>query len=220
MKTRALLAFGTALAVVGLSAGAAHAASAPTTHDGFYLRFGAGFGYASDTIKYTGPFGLGDTSGKGQGGSGLFDVNVGYSIKPGLAIGGGLYIEQVVSPKVKFGNVDVSNDYSVGTLAMIGPMIDWYPEARGGFHLGGVLGAARLTVKDSANNQLDNSPIGGGGAFFIGYDWWVGDEWSIGVEARLLGATLHESNIGTGAITGNVTHTWASGGALFTVTYN
>ncbi len=220
MKTRHVLALGTLFAAVALHAGAARADSAPLTHDGFYLRLAAGAGYASDTIKYTGPFGFGTASGKGEGGSGLFDVDVGYAIESGLIIGGGLYIEQVVSPKVKFGDVDVSSDYKVGTLAMIGPMIDWYPKARGGFHLGGVIGAARLTVKDSTNSELDNSPIGGGAAFFIGYEWWVGDEWSVGVEGRLLGASLHESNIGAGAITGEVTHTWTSGGALFSVTYN
>jgi hypothetical protein len=59
---------------------------------------------------------------------------------------------------------------SVGVLTLFGPMIAWFPDAHGGFHLGGAMGGARVTMKNSQDERLDNQPVGYGGVFFVGYD--------------------------------------------------
>jgi hypothetical protein len=186
------------------------------THDGFYLRLGIGGGYVDDKFKYTGLgglFGLDQIEGHASGGSFEADVSAGGAIKPGLIIGGSLFIEQVASPKVTYNGEDINADVSVGTFGLIGPMIDWYPQAHGGFHLGGTIGGARITMKDSSGNLKSNQPVGGGGIFFIGYDWWVAQEWSLGVQAQLTGAALFDSS-------DDVDHDFASGGITFSVVYN
>jgi hypothetical protein len=209
-----------ALALFGRSATAQEAtaepavkkSSLPHTHDGFYLQLSLGGGYAHDDLKYSSFLG-GDITGTGEGASGMFDVRAGWSLKPGLIVGGGLFIEQVASPKVTIEGQDVSTDVSVGIFTLFGPLIDWYPSAGGGFHLGGALGAARLTMKNKQDEKLDNQPVGGGGIFFIGYDFWIGDEWSLGVELRSTGASMNDGDT-------NVRHTWGSGGILATLVYN
>ncbi len=187
--------------------------SQPHRHDTLYLQLSAGGGYAHDDLKYEGIFGFAAFTGQGQGASVLFDARGGYAVKPGLIVGGGVFVEQVANPKVTFAGKDVSSDVSVGTLVLFGPLIDWYPSAEGGFHLGGAIGGSRITMKDKNEQKLDNQPIGAGGVFFIGYDFWVADEWSLGLELRSTGATMYDS-------TSNVRHTWGSGGLLVTVVYN
>ena len=71
---------------------------------------------------------------------------------------------------------------------MIGPFVDWYPNVRGGFHAQGALGLATLTPRVFAHPATEKSEyIAIGGALLLGtgYEWWVADEWSIGVLAQL-----------------------------------
>lgn len=184
------------------------------THDGFYLRLAAGGGYVHDNLKYEGPtiFGLAP-SGEAQGASFQGDLAAGWAIKPGLVIGGQLYVEQVANPSVTLDGKSVSTDVSVGTLTMFGPFIDWYVNPHGGFHFGGMLGGARVTMKNKTDNQLDNQPIGGGGMAFVGYEWWIGKQWAFGLMAQFAFASMKDSDT-------NIRHTWTSGGLAATVTFN
>lgn len=185
------------------------------THDGFYLRLGLGGGYVHDNLKYEGPtlLGLAAPTGEAQGASFQGDFAAGWAIKPGLVIGGQVYIEQVANPKVTIGGQSYSANVSVGTLTMFGPFIDWYPNAHKGFHFGGMLGVSRITMKDNSNTQLNNEPVGGGGMAFVGYEWWVGKQWAVGLMGQFAGASMNDSS-------SNIRHTWTSGGLALSVTYN
>ncbi|MEZ4372194.1 MAG: hypothetical protein R3B07_15290 [Polyangiaceae bacterium] len=214
MKAKLGLALGLVALGTGLSAGQARAESTPETHDGLYLRLSIGGGYARDKFEYTGFFG-GDAEGIGQGSSGLLEVMLGGTVAKGLVVGGGGSLERVANPKVEIDGVDVSEDYSLGTLFTWGPMIDWYPDPNGGFHLGGMIGAAALNTKDGTGDEVNSDAVGGGGEFFIGYEWWVAAEWGVGVAARLFSAMLVDE-----LVIGRVTHSWTSGGVVFTGTFH
>ncbi len=176
-------------------------------HEGFYLQLALGFGGMVD--DFGGPFGWIDAT--ASGGSGALQLLVGGSLGPGILLGGGVVVEQVVEPSVKVEGVPVEDDVGVGTFVLVGPFIDWYPSADGGFHVQGMAGGARLQIEDSSGERQDHQPLGGGVSLGAGYDWWIGDEWSLGVLGRISGGTLGDEG---------VTHRVGAVSVLATVTYN
>jgi hypothetical protein len=153
--------------------------SAPHVHDGFYLRLGAGFGGVggSSTPDAGGP----STSMKG--GTISSEIALGGTVAPGLVFGGGVYSMIVPSPKyTPDGGTEV--DAGAHHIAGFGPMIDWYFDPTKGGHL-----QAGLLLATGVVSQKDNTPgaKGFGGALMIGggYEFWVGEQWSIGPLARI-----------------------------------
>lgn len=165
------------------------------THDGFHLRIGLGFGGVSD--KITLHVGVVELDGRGGGAAGSFHLGIGGEIAEGLTLGGMILSETVTNPEIQIEGVNTSAAVSVGTLGMLGVFLDWYPDAREGFHFGGGLAGGSITTKDEMGNVSDgdDNPGGGGLVLLIGYDWWVGDEWSLGLLGRIVGASLSGPNI-------------------------
>lgn len=181
-------------------------------HDGFYLRVAVGGGRLRDDFEHevTRLIGLG-AEGHAEGASVGGELSAGYALKPGLILGGGVFVEQVASPKVEIGDQDVSDDVSVGTLVLAGPIIEWYFQPDGGFHLGGGPMGARLQIKDETGGISDHEPVGGGIVAGFGYDWWVGEQWALGVMGRFVAARLEDDDI---------VHTVTVGSLMLTATYN
>jgi hypothetical protein len=115
---------------------------------------------------------------------------VGGTPAPGLVVGGGLLLEQVFDPSTSVqqrgGAVRGINSGSGGAVgfAMIGPMIDAFPVPTGGFHFGGLLGLAEVSLK---SNQ-DDASGGFGLSLWAGYMWWVSSQWSLGLQGRYAAA--------------------------------
>jgi hypothetical protein len=72
------------------------------------------------------------------------------------------------------------------TTTLVGPFFDGYPNARGGFHLGGALGFAQDRLSRTAVAGFKKA-TGFGLAGWIGYDLWVAEQWSVGGLVRLMG---------------------------------
>jgi hypothetical protein len=163
----------------------------PRFHDRFYLRLGLGGG----TLRTSGTFDPDDgTSIDTRGGGFSFDLAIGGTPAPGFVIGGDYTFQQGVKPRVKFSTptgsseIDSNNDSVFGLL---GIFADWFPDPRGGFHVGATLGLALLSIADDNGNVSNsNEKRGGGGALRVGYDFWVGDQWSIGILGQLVGASV------------------------------
>lgn len=148
------------------------------THDGFYARVNLGFGMLDTSI---------DTPGSGSdltanGDTLAMDLAIGYSPTPGIVVGGAVLFESL--PSADFDDPSAS-EANASTL-LLGPFFDGYPNARKGFHLGGTLGLAqdRLSRKSVAGFRTAE---GFGLAAWIGYDFWVADEWSVGGLLRVMG---------------------------------
>jgi hypothetical protein len=111
---------------------------------------------------------------------------VGGAPSPGIIVGGALQLDSLPS---KTFTVDQYSAKTGVNLLTIGPFIDGYPDPRGGFHLGGTFGfsAARLTNSNSQTFSTDKAN-GFGLAAWLGYDWWVADQWSVGGLLRFSGA--------------------------------
>jgi len=151
-------------------------------HDGFYARASMGFGPLGASIDD------GDASGQDLEGSGSafgFDLMIGGSPAPGVAIGGAFLAAGAVSADLDRGRFAPSEDRNF-SVAILGPFIDGFPMANKGFHLGGALGLAALNLESSDSDGLGQTG-GFGGAAWIGYDFWVADEWSVGPLFRLAG---------------------------------
>jgi len=167
-------------------------------HDGFYTRVDLGFGSVRATVSS--PYSDVDHSGNAD--SLGFDLMVGGSPSPGVAVGGALMLDSGVSATFDTEVGRIESD--VGT-ALLGAFIDGFPNARKGFHLGGALGlvSARLSTRNVAGFRNSH---GVGLSAWAGYDAWVADEWSLGGLLRLNGTRTqadvdgHSETMGTGSV--------------------
>jgi hypothetical protein len=75
--------------------------------------------------------------------------------------------------------------------AMLGAMVDWFPDVHRGWHVGGALGFESISVSNDAS-QISWSGGGLGGNLLGGYDFWLGPEWSLGIQG-VLSATANQS---------------------------
>jgi hypothetical protein len=173
-----------------LAAGSLFSAGAqaePRTHDGFHLNLNAGLGYLSTSASQ------GGASGSFSGLSFPTGILIGGSVIPGLVIGGNIFWHTTPSPGgggvYENANADLSM-YLIG----IGPYVDFYPNPAEGLHFQGMVGWGGLET--SVNGNVGGSdPTGLIMQIGAGYDFWVGDEWSIGPMARFAYAPFSMADV-------------------------
>jgi len=163
-------------AVVALSLTASAARAEGRTHDGLQFRGTVGLGYISDAESSNATL---------HGGAGVLEVYLGGTPARGLVIGGFLSGASAIGPSVTADGLTVSSNDTRLTLVTVGPYIDYYPNPHEGLHILGTLGFADLTASYddgtiSASDSGTGVTVGGG----IGYDWWVGRDWSLGILGR------------------------------------
>lgn len=103
----------------------------------------------------------------------------------GLTIGGGVFYQIVIEPdvEVRAGRRTLIRGTAVESgmdYLILGPFIDWYPNPSKGFHLGGMPGVSTVGLEDDEENPSSGFGI----AAWVGYQWWVAREWSIGPMLR------------------------------------
>jgi hypothetical protein len=153
-----------------LAAAARHAAAEPRRHDGFYLRLGAGGGYALGTLSTA-------SDSDSQGPNVASELAIGYAIRPGLVVGGGTF--PMVVPSPSYDGIDAGGQHVSGT----GLFADYYLDPAGGLHLqAALLFAAGYLDGGQREGKVG---VGYGGMLGAGYDLFVSDEWSLGALARL-----------------------------------
>jgi hypothetical protein len=146
-------------------------------HDGFYLRLNIGLGAYG--IRYEDDYNAG-------GASLAFDVLAGGSPSKGFVIGGALLSDFSRNLSFRHGDTDVG-EVDVGTI-LLGPFVDGFPNPKGGWHVGGMIGLAGIRTDGAPGQTAAREDQGGGGAVWFGYDAWVADEWSIGGLLRFAAA--------------------------------
>ena len=169
----------TLLAAPAPSADASPQGRDASVHDGFYLRVALGTGTATVKLKDA-PEGLDYAIEQ----AGWLDVMAGGTPHRGIAVGGGLWASGFSTKEWRGEN----NDRGSGAIFGIGPFIDYFPDPEGGFHLGGTVGIGGLQVDaEPFSNDEERMASGSAVGAWIGYDFTVYRQWSLGVDARYLG---------------------------------
>lgn len=162
----------------------------PYVHDGFYMNFKTGLGYMdlqSDKTDYSyvdlkSPL------------SQSLAFKLGGAVNPHLAIVGTMSLS-VATGEVKTRNVYYSDKSDAMLLSLIlGPGIVFYPVQGGvmdNFFIGATFGlgicgidldGAYLSWDGEDGRTSSNTATGFGVSLEIGKEWWVGNNWSLGVD--------------------------------------
>ena len=184
------------------------------THDGFFLRLGLNAGYSSvsQSIEAGGQEAEGPTlSGFPSWG---FDLYLGGTPVDGLVLGGMLTTVTTSSPtRGAYGGFPEAELDGTMLLAGVAFFANYYFDPSAGLHLQALLGYAAVDFVDAEGQSGGNDPSGPMLGFGVGYDFWIGDEWSIGPFGRLLYAPTSVEVLGA---TAKANYVYPSIGAAFT----
>jgi hypothetical protein len=158
-------------------------------HDGVYLRMALGAGYlgAKFGSDYSVDYG-GKVDGTLGGGSGALELALGGTVAKGLVLGGGVYLDgrsKTRTHGLQINGQDAAVDsVSLGIVGLFG---DYYFDPTSGWHVQGTLGAAWIDVGKARSGEVvnrENSLSGVGLCLGGGYEWWIANQWSMGVLLR------------------------------------
>jgi hypothetical protein len=182
------------------------------THDGFFLRLQLGGGFTTMSAS------AGSSSISVSGGGAAFGASFGGAVAPNVVLYGAVMDSLATNPEVKVNGTSLGNgDGSAGVVGF-GPGIGFYFEPSNIF-LGATLLLSKLVIDDKDGNKVGESEWGATFAGQVGKEWWVSDNWGLGVSAQLmLGAMKDKEPIATGVEV--PTWTVAAFSLLFSATYN
>ncbi len=166
----------------------------PRVHDGFYMNLKSGFGYMdlkSDRTDYS----YVDLK---SAFSENLTFKLGGAVNPHLVIVGALSMS-VTSGEVKtsgysyYGSYQTRKTDAMLLSMVLGPGIVFYPVQGGAldnFFIGATLGLGMCGIDlenaylswEEDDRSSSNTASGFGASLEIGKEWWVGDNWSLGVD--------------------------------------
>ncbi len=154
---------------------------------------GLGVGYVWSDVSDVDRFG--SLSGKGAGIAA--ELALGGTVAEGLVIGGGIYTTSIARVRWKGDALEsIDQDRSIkgkqASLGLLGVFIDYYPKPTEGFHVQGALGVGTLSYERDSSSGVPPETWGGGGGgamLGVGYEGWVGSQWSLGGVARVIGVS-------------------------------
>ena len=158
--------------------------SRPRVHDGFYFRGGLGVGsIVSGSVQP--PRDPNEVSVSGVGPA--VELAFGGTLPSGFVLGGGIYGVSVPSPS--YSQKGVSVDGGSAVISSIGPFVDWYVDPANGFHVQAAIGYAVISAaKGNGTPSFPPNDTSGSGyslSLGVGYEWWIGEQWSFGLLARV-----------------------------------
>ncbi len=195
-------------------------------HDGGFVRFG--FGPSWFNGSYDGQFRQNihapnlpasvDLTGVGL----TAELLAGGAPVPGFIIAARLALTLSLDPTMQFSELgDGSTDAALDAIAMpfTGVAIDVYPDPTLGIHFFGTVG---LTMTELAGDDRVGNPsfIGVGYGGGVGFEGWIADEWSLGIQARVDAAHLVAGNEGSSETSTDETLTIVSPGLQMSFTFN
>lgn len=177
-------------------------------HDGFMLRFSLGFGFSNTHAEAKGQPDEIDISGF----SGTFSFDIGASLIDNLVLHARIADFYVLNKKYEVNGVEQTTDSSLAAF-MFGPALSYYlMPANVYFTL-----ALGLSLLGSNNGRAhgDSTDVGFGTNADVGKEWWVSDNWALGVAARFWFTHAPDSRAGV-----DITYNMFGGAVMFTATFN
>ena len=151
-------------------------------HDGFYLRIAAGLGAGHLNVS-TDSHQANDFA---VGGAGLgLNLWLGGTPWRGVALGGLMMLQGINDSSTRVAGHSTHETMN-GSVLLLGPFIDAFPDPMRGLHVGGSLALAGFNAKAQGDNlelvhQVKDYNSGGlGASAWVGYMGFVGPEWSLG----------------------------------------
>jgi hypothetical protein len=187
----------------------AYAPQAPVNiHDGFYLRLHLGFGFTSVTGT--------DSTGSQlvlSGASGSLGMAIGAALGSNLIIFGNFFGTSITDPDVKIDGVSQGTGKGSATMVGFGVGLAYYV-VPSNVYLSAAVGTTQFSVSNSNGATGYKSDFGIGLQTMLGKEWWISDDWGIGVAGELLLASMKDQT------DTSTTWTTAAFSLLFSATYN
>jgi hypothetical protein len=177
--------FRASLAVIFVFAAvtSARAESQPKTHDGFHFQLAGGLGFYS--VSGAAPANQ-DFSGMTFPGSLL----IGGTLFGHMAFGAGMILDYAPGPTYEWNGTEVTDTISSQMIMGFGLYGDYYLDAqKNGLHLQ-VFGGWGGLETSFQGNVGGSDPTGLVASAGLGYEWWLTEEWSGGLMARVVYAPL------------------------------
>jgi len=172
-------------------------------HDGFYLRLHLGASYLrlkADGRTMSGP---GASLGLALGGT----------IAPNLIVYGACFASTVTDPHTDtdFGGSSTENGVTLSLVGLGGGLAYYLPS---NVYVAGTVATMQwsMTASSDSNYTVDDSQWGIGGQVLVGKEWWVSQDWGIGLAGEVIAASMKD----------NAAQTWTglAFSLLFSATYN
>jgi hypothetical protein len=173
-------------------------------HDGFFLRLAPGLGgfSASET--------LGTNELEVSGRNGLFNFSIGGALTENLILHLDTSGMSSSDPTIKMNGQSGTTNGKLST-SVIGVGLTSYFSSN--VYLTGAIGIARTTYK--SNGSTFETDSGWGINLMLGKEWWVSENWGLGVAGQFLYTTCPDP-VGNGTTVDLIT---TSLGVLFSTTY-
>jgi hypothetical protein len=175
-------------------------------HDGFFLRLAPGIGSMSASEE------VGSNKLEVSGVGGLFNFAIGGAITENFIIHFDASSVSVKDPTIKVNGTSVSTkDTTVSTTLIGGGFTYYFPSNA---YMTAAVGQSEAKVK--SNGTEETSDKGFGVNIMLGKEWWVSDNWGLGIAGQFL-YTSCPVNAGSNT---KVDYNTTSFGVLFSATYN
>jgi hypothetical protein len=151
-------------------------------HDGFYLSLSAGGAGGTTEADLTGAAGSWDNI-KFTGPGGIVDLKIGGAVAPNFIVSFDLIGRNVPGPKLEtIGGTETLDEDVVLSDGTAGLGLTYYLMPSNVF-VSGTLGVARFTFQDLDDEDSDPVQTNPGLSLHakIGKEWWVSDNWGLGV---------------------------------------
>lgn len=175
-------------------------------HDGFFLRLAPGIGVAVTSEN------IGNNKLQMSGSSGIFNIAIGGAVAENVILHLDLSGVTVTDPKVKFNGQTQTTATSEAATSLTGVGLTYYFPSN--MYLTGAVGMAKSTNK--AFGKEYSTDRGYGVNLMLGKEWWVSDNWGLGVAGQFLYAVCPDKPVA--GVTPDVKTT--AFGVLFSATYN
>jgi outer membrane autotransporter protein len=156
-------------------------------HDGFFFRFGLGFA----SVKATGSD---ETNNDFEisGGGIAPAIMIGGTPAAGLVIGGAIVGYALPDPTFKANGTEAPTDSGSARLSTVGLFATFYPNPEQGLYFDVLLGYAEgdYEFEIAGYTQTSDTSTGYAIGAGVGYDFWVGEQWSLGPAFRIHYADL------------------------------
>lgn len=175
-------------------------------HDGFFFRMAPGLGVMSSSESVSG------NKYEFSGVSGHFNFAIGGAIVENLIVHLDLSATSMSDPKLKVNGQSTTGATGDHATSVLGLGITYYLPTN--YYLTGAIGTARTSIK--INGETYETDRGVGVNVMVGKEWWVSDNWGLGVAGQWLYTKCPDKLIN--GTTPDVTA--SSLGILFSATYN